>query len=94
MLAGSFAALLTRHLDLAGQKGSDVSAREATVKLIAVIQQHRALTDLLSSLGVRADTPKAMRPPGSIGKLLGRNMIVRSALAELSNTHPSQLCSP
>ena len=78
----------------AGQKGSDVSAREATVKLIAVTQQHRALTDLLSSLGVRAGTSKAVLPPDSTGKLLGRNMIVRSALAELSNTHLSQLCSP
>ena len=79
-----------------GQKGSDVLAREATVKLVAVTQQHTALQDLLTSLGARGGTPKAARPPGSSGKVLGRNMIVRGALAELTNAQLShaRLTSP
>jgi len=68
-----------------------VSAREATVKLIAVTQQHKALQDLLSSLGARGGTPKSARPPGSSGKVLGRNMIVRGALAEITNAQPAHL---
>ena len=74
---------------VAGQKGSDVSAREATVKLIAVTQQHKALQDLLASLGARGGTPKSARRPGCSGKVLGRNMIVRGALAELTNAQSS-----
>ena len=68
-----------------------MSAREATVKLIAVTQQLKALQDLLSSLGARGGTPKSARRPASTVKVLGRNMIVRGALAELTDAQPSHL---
>ena len=61
---------------------------------LAVTQQHRALKDLLSSLGARSEArQRAHDRRAAPGKLLGRNMIVRSALAELSNTQPPQQCS-
>lgn len=65
-----------------GQKGSDASAREATMKMMAATQQLNSLRQLLLSIG---DTVAADRVAETPHKL-GRNTIVRGALQELCNT--------
>jgi hypothetical protein len=73
---------------LAGQKGSDVSAREATLKLVAASSQLKALQRVLTALG--ADV--GLEPPGAHSETaedgatwIPRNTIVRDVFQELGN---------
>ena len=87
----SAAAYLTK---LEAQKGSDASARQATRDFVAVTKQLQALGRVLAALGAR-DIDDLLLVSGreSIGPDLstnavpvkGKNTIVRSVLAEISN---------
>ncbi|KAK9814207.1 hypothetical protein WJX72_002306 [[Myrmecia] bisecta] len=99
----SIAQILARKIDmehkylsrLEGQKGSDVSAREATRKMVAATRQLRALQQVLTALGVTNSEAQAVLATIDDLKSSGascatpmwaaRNTIVRDALNEISN---------
>lgn len=87
-------------VNCAGQKGSDVSAREATKKLVAATKQMHALQAVLQDIhGVTATIPQdtgvdsklpasdenAKSAAAEAGPWAARNTIVRDVLNELTN---------
>lgn len=74
-------AYLTR---LEGQKGSDVSAANATKTLFKLKRQITVLDELLVAL--RIQKVKATNPSVGQHTVEGKNTIVRQALAEIKNT--------
>lgn len=74
---------------LESQKGSDVSARQATRALVAVSNQLAALGRVLRTIGA-SDVDEVLggaerRTSLEIPVVRGKNTIVRSVLAELTN---------
>jgi abnormal spindle-like microcephaly-associated protein len=86
LLAHKRSAAATYLAKLEGQKGSDVSARQATRALVGVRGQLEALAAVLGATGA-SDVEALLGAPASAraGTLQGKNMIVRTALAELTN---------
>jgi hypothetical protein len=74
-------AYLTR---LEGQKGSDVSAANATKTLFKLKRQITVLDELLVAL--RIQKVQATNPSVGQHTVEGKNTIVRQALAEIKNT--------
>ena len=84
----------TKILLFAGQKGSDVSAREATKKLVAATKQMHALQAVLQDIhGVtaamsqklQASDENAKFEAAEAGPWAAKNTIVRDVLNELTN---------
>lgn len=86
LLSHKRAAAATYLAKLEGQKGSDVSARQATRALVGVRAQLQALAAVLEATGA-CDVEALLGAPAGAqaGALRGKNMIVRTALAELTN---------
>lgn len=79
---------------VAGQKGSDVSAREATKKLVAATKQMHALQAVLQDIHVvspdavtklQASDENAKSVAAEAGPWAAKNTIVRDVLNELTN---------
>lgn len=79
---------------VAGQKGSDVSAREATKKLVAATKQIHALQAVLQDIHVvspdavaklQAPDENAKSVAAEAGPWAAKNTIVRDVLNELTN---------
>ena len=75
----------------AGQKGSDVSARESTRKIVAASRQLEALQSILNALGV-APASSTQQPPIQNNRVneaywTPKNTIVRDVLNEIGNQH-------
>ena len=84
------------HLYLAaGQKGSDVSAREATRRLVSATKQAHALQRMLGSIHAEANgqastqskstEEQAKATAAAAGPWAAKNTIVRDVLNELTN---------
>lgn len=81
MLSHKHKSAATYLSKLEGQKGSDVSARQATKALVAVSSQLTALRMVLKATGVGEEG--VVGPLQSDNMPRGKNTIVRSVLAEL-----------
>ncbi len=74
----------------AGQKGSDVSAKEATRKIVSASRQLQALQALLTAVGApvlsgKEDSPQRGGPKSARASWVPRNTVVRDALNEIGN---------
>lgn len=74
----------------AGQKGSDVSAREATRKIVAASRQLNALHSILDTLGQPMHNDSFLQTPMRNNKVnkaywTPKNTIVRDVLNEIGN---------
>ena len=74
-----------------GQKGSDVSARDSTRKIVAASRQLEALQSILSSLGVSplgtAEQQPIQNNRVNTAYWTPKNTIVRDVLNEIGNQH-------
>lgn len=81
-----------RVVKIAGQKGSDVSARDSTRKIVAASRQLEALQSILKALGVPHINPNVEHPPIQNNRVnkaywTPKNTIVRDVLNEIGNQH-------
>ena len=80
------------RLACAGQKGSDVSARESTRKIVAASRQLEALHSILQALDVPLLSTGSIQTPMKNNRVnkaywTPKNTIVRDVLNEIGNQH-------
>ena len=78
-------------MSCAGQKGSDVSARDSTRKIVAASRQLEALQSILRALGVSpissSEQPPIQNNRVNTAHWTPKNTIVRDVLNEIGNQH-------